>query len=82
MSLQERIDEIKTQSAGEVPEDAQRVMQEVTQSLVRSGKAGEALNVGDTAPDFTLPDTEGNPVSSARLRQQGPLVVTFYRGAW
>lgn len=82
MSLQERIDEIKRQSAGEIPEDAQQVMQEVTRSLVRSGKADEALTVGDTAPDFTLPDTEGDPVSSAQLRNQGPLVVAFYRGVW
>lgn len=82
MSLQERIDEIKKKSGEDIPEEHQKVMQKVTQDLVASGKADEALGVGDTAPDFTLLDTEGRDVSSAELRAEGPLVVTFYRGVW
>src|SRR3569623_2786877 len=39
-----------------------------------------ALRVGDTAPDFLLPDAEGRLHSSERLRAEGPLVVSFYRG--
>lgn len=35
------------------------------------------LEVGDTAPDFTLPDQEGNPVTLSELRGQ-PVVVYFY----
>jgi thioredoxin-dependent peroxiredoxin len=35
------------------------------------------LSVGDTAPDFTLPDQEGNTVTLSELRGQ-PVVVYFY----
>jgi peroxiredoxin Q/BCP len=35
-----------------------------------------ALQAGDTAPDFTLPDQEGNPVSLASLR--GKTVVLYF----
>jgi peroxiredoxin Q/BCP len=35
------------------------------------------LAVGDTAPDFTLPDQEGNPVTLSELRGR-PVVVYFY----
>ena len=36
-----------------------------------------ALEVGDTAPDFTLPDQAGNPVSLSDLRGK-PVVLYFY----
>jgi thioredoxin-dependent peroxiredoxin len=35
------------------------------------------LEVGDTAPDFTLPDQKGEPVTLSELRGQ-PVVVYFY----
>jgi len=37
-----------------------------------------ALKVGDKAPDFTLPDTEGNPVALSKLLQGGPVILAFY----
>jgi peroxiredoxin len=40
------------------------------------------LNVGDRVPHFELKDPEFGDFSSAGLLQQGPLVVTFYRGLW
>jgi peroxiredoxin len=44
--------------------------------------AARALKVGDTAPDFLLPDAHGRLHSSEHLRGEGPLVVSFYRGGW
>jgi peroxiredoxin Q/BCP len=37
-----------------------------------------ALKVGDRAPDFTLPDTDGKPVSLSALLQKGPVILAFY----
>ncbi len=50
--------------------------------LIASGAPDRALKVGDVAPEFTLPDPDGNPVSSKAHLARGPLVVTFYRGVW
>lgn len=36
------------------------------------------LSIGDTAPEFELPDQHGNPVSLTSLLEQGPVVVFFY----
>ena len=43
---------------------------------------GGALGVGATAPDFALPDIDGGTVRLYDLLAQGPVVLTFYRGAW
>jgi thioredoxin-dependent peroxiredoxin len=37
-----------------------------------------ALKVGDRAPDFTLPDTEGKPVTLSKLLEGGPVILAFY----
>jgi thioredoxin-dependent peroxiredoxin len=42
--------------------------------------AGERLEPGDEAPDFTLPDADGNPVSLSALRGQ-KVIVYFYPAA-
>lgn len=36
------------------------------------------LDVGDTAPDFTLVDDEGETVTLASLLEDGPLILYFY----
>ncbi len=40
------------------------------------------LKVGETAPDFTLPNANGREVRLSDLLAQGPVVLVFYRGAW
>src|SRR5215469_11892127 len=40
------------------------------------------LGAGDPAPMFMLPDPDDVMISSAELLENGPLVVTFYRGIW
>jgi peroxiredoxin len=41
-----------------------------------------ARRLGEVAPAFVLGDQHGRPVALADLLQQGPVVLTFYRGAW
>lgn len=59
-------------------------------SLIEQG-AGEisaldiienALKAGDRAPDFALKTHKGKSRSLSDYLKQGPLVLTFYRGAW
>jgi peroxiredoxin len=83
MSLQEKLDALRTKFETEMaPPEMIAVMHRVTDELIASGQAGRALKAGDRAPEFTLPDPDGKPVSSADLLAKGPLVLTFYRGAW
>ncbi len=40
----------------------------------------EPLKVGATAPDFTLNDQNGKPITLSKARS--PVVLVFYRGYW
>jgi peroxiredoxin len=40
------------------------------------------LHKGDKAPLFSLPNATGKIISIENLLQQGPVVLTFYRGVW
>jgi peroxiredoxin len=40
------------------------------------------IKVGDRLPSFALPNAYGQEVRSADLLVKGPLVLTFFRGAW
>ena len=58
------------------------MMAGATAGLKATGIESHALQVGDAAPDVTLPDALGRPVRLAELWQRGPLVLIFYRGGW
>jgi peroxiredoxin len=50
---------------------------------LKTHNAGEgAPAVGDTMPNFVLPDESSHLVSLASLLGRGPAIVTFHRGHW
>ncbi|HLW03021.1 MAG TPA: peroxiredoxin-like family protein [Ktedonobacterales bacterium] len=77
-SLQSQLDAQKAASAAPVT----ATIDVLVAALVASGIQERSLKVGDHAPDFTLPDALGRPVSLAGVRAMGPVVITFYRGEW
>ena len=50
--------------------------------LLRLPPAPEAPPALAAAPDFTLPDQDGNPVTLSSFRGRGPVLLVFYRGFW
>jgi peroxiredoxin len=66
----------------QIPADVRAVMQRAARELAESGQADEALTVGGKAPSFTLPSATGRTVVLDDLLADGPVVLTFYRGAW
>jgi cytochrome oxidase Cu insertion factor (SCO1/SenC/PrrC family) len=40
------------------------------------------VKVGDEAPDFTLEDQDGRPVTLSTYRGKKSVVLVFYRGYW
>jgi peroxiredoxin len=87
MALQDRLDAFKVDfTSGRLPfkpgKERLQTMQRATDELIASGQAQRAKKAGDIAPEFTLLDSDGQPVSSGELLARGPLVISFYRGVW
>ncbi|WP_088832590.1 peroxiredoxin-like family protein [Paenibacillus tyrfis] len=49
---------------------------------LRESGVGTGLELGTQAPDFTLIDHAGNKITLSAETAKGPVVLTFYRGAW
>mgnify|MGYP001823267409 CR=1 FL=1 len=82
MKLQEKLDAMKKESVTKRPPEIVATLLQEIEDLVQSGIADKAINIGETLPEFTLPDEKGNFVSSKNLLAKGPLAISFYRGVW
>jgi peroxiredoxin len=80
--LQQQIDEFIAEGASWLPPDLLQDLLHPIRQLITSGAAENALKERARAPDFTLPDARGNVVRLSHLLEQGPVVITFYRGQW
>jgi hypothetical protein len=67
---------------GRIPPAAAAVMHRVTADQRASGYVDRMPAVGTPMPGFKLADTDGTLVDSASLLARGPLLVSFFRGAW
>ena len=82
MSLQDTLDAMRASFESKLPPEVVNTMHHTTEELLQSGIMERVSKVGDRAPQFALPDHNGDMVDSEVLLSKGPLVVNFYRGAW
>jgi hypothetical protein len=82
MTLTERLDTMREAAKARIPAEARAIMQRSVDDLRASGIMNRIAEVGQPAPDFTLPDASGRPVALGDLRARGPVVLSFYRGRW
>jgi hypothetical protein len=82
MTLQEKLDTIRAASKTRIPPEAQAIMHRSIDDLRASGIMSRVARVGQPAPDYTLPNAAGQPVSLKGLLAKGPVVLSFYRGRW
>ncbi len=82
MLLEEKLGAMREQSKTKFAPEIAKKMQRATTELRESGIMETALKVGDKMPSFSLPNMNGEIISSTDLLKDGNLVVTFYRGVW
>jgi len=65
-----------------IPEEQQQIVGAAFAKLMASDVGATAKQVGDTAPDFSLPNVTGGTLNLKKLLADGPVVLSFYRGGW
>lgn len=82
-TLQQKLDAFREDfETNKAPKEALEVMHRATQELRDSGQVERAIKLGDTFPDFNLPNQNGETVALSELLKNGPVVVSFFRGVW
>lgn len=80
MTLEAKLAELRAGS--KIPEDKKAIVAQATQDLRDSGALDRTIKVGDALPDFSLENANGVTINSGDLLDQGPVVVTVFRGVW
>jgi peroxiredoxin len=82
MSLKADLDAFRSEFMAKAPSEIRKAMVRADTELAASGIAQRALKAGDHAPDFRLADARGEYVRLYDLLENGPVVLSFYRGGW
>jgi peroxiredoxin len=80
--VRKEIEAFRKDAASKTSSEVLKAVDEGVEGIRKSGVVEKALKVGDKAPDFELPNASGKPVQLSALLENGPVVVTWYRGAW
>lgn len=81
-NLSEQLEELKRSLNDASSAEFLQKQAELIRTLHELGVGGRALALGDTAPDFSLPDQVGAHVRLSDLLRMGSVVLSFFRGAW
>jgi hypothetical protein len=82
MTLNSELCRLREKIFQQVTKETVDIMTNATKRLKASNLSSQALGEKDKAPDFELPNVEGKMVSSSKLLEHGPLVISFFRGSW
>jgi peroxiredoxin len=81
-SLQSQLDEQRSIMLTQVPPSIKETLLHNIEKMQTSDFIDNILGVGDRAPDFTLPDTDGRMVNLYKTLATSTVVISYYRGDW
>lgn len=81
MNLREQLERLRTQLANGVPQELKIAIDNGLKELTLN-KSTQGLQIGDRAPNFTLPDPTGKSFTLYDYLGTGHAVLSFYRGSW
>ncbi len=81
-SYRQAVGELMHQLADALPDDALQTFTRDAERLSQAYPQPLKIKTGEKAPPFSLPNAVGKTVALTELLEQGPVVITFYRGGW
>ena len=82
MSLKQNIQNFQDEFIPTIPEATLNQLMSELHSLIDTGIAEKSIQQGQSFPDFDLPDANSSSRKLSHFLISGPLVISFYRGAW
>ena len=79
--LAARLADLKAQDTTPVPPEIVAALAKAKTEILNQ-KDIEGLQIGEVAPEFSLPDAKGTKTTLSELLRKGPVVIVFYRGEW
>ncbi|SDF40606.1 peroxiredoxin-like family protein [Cellulophaga baltica] len=80
--LEKEINEKKAAFESSASEDKKQKYAEGIAAVVETNIVGNALQVGETAINFTLPNALGKKITLYDELENGPVILMWYRGGW
>ena len=81
-NLNEKLGETVGAFISSLPDDDAQIVGASFEKLNASHTGESAIAVGEIAPNFTLPGATGELVNLHSKLNEGPVVLSFYRGGW
>lgn len=81
-SLKADLDKRKADFEEKATDEKKKIYAEGIQAVVNDKIVENALQVGDTAVNFTLKNASGNEVTLYDELENGPVILMWYRGGW
>lgn len=82
MNLRNQTEKYLEKSMAALPQETKDIMSNSAKALMIDEIGKNALKKGEKLPDFTLNNAEGKAINIYNCLAQGPLIISFYRGAW
>ncbi|MDF9796854.1 peroxiredoxin [Catalinimonas alkaloidigena] len=80
--LHSKLEKLKANFALKADDNRKRAIEELIETVEKSGSTTIAKQVGAIAPDFTLNNALGKPVKLSDYLKKGKVILTWYRGNW
>jgi len=81
-NLNEKLGETVGAFMSSLPDDDAQIVGASFEKLNASHTGESAIVIGEIAPNFTLPGATGELVNLHSKLNEGPVVLSFYRGGW
>lgn len=81
-TLAAQLEKLSEKFDAEFPEEVKVLISRGVAATAESGITEKAIQVGGEAPDLSLSNAVDTEVSLSALLENGPVVLTFYRGGW
>lgn len=82
MSLKAQFDAYNVQKEAKLPGDVLALMAQTNEELIAQHIKDNALQVGAKVSNFSLNNHSAEQVELADLLNNGPVIISFYRGNW